>query len=257
MVELPARLPTHVAVIMDGNGRWARARNLPRTEGHLAGAESAREIAKCCVEWGIPHLTLYAFSTENWGRPAQEVRFLMNQLRRFLARWRKELVQNGIRLRPIGRTGELPAPVRKELSKTEEMTRGASKLTLQLAVNYGSRSEVVDACRALAARVRDGRLAPEEIDERLLGEHLYTAGVPDPDLLIRTAGEMRLSNFLLWQASYAEIYVTEVLWPEFRRAEFLAALREFARRERRFGRTGQAAPGESPRRSLRADGTKG
>jgi len=233
-------LPTHVAIVMDGNGRWARARRLPRTRGHLAGAESARTVAKCCVELGIPYLTLYAFSTENWARPASEVRFLMQHLRRFLVERRAELVDNGIRLRGIGRIEGLPASVRRALEQTEEATRSGTALLLSLAVNYGARSELADACRRLAHQVRAGKLAPEDIDERRIAECLYTAGIPDPDLLIRTGGERRLSNFLLWQISYAELYITDILWPDFGRQEFLEAIREYGRRERRFGRVGEA-----------------
>jgi len=238
MVEALQNLPAHVAIVMDGNGRWARARHLPRSRGHLAGAKSARTVAKCCVELGIPYLTLYAFSTENWSRPASEVRFLMQHLRRFLAERRGELVENGIRLRGIGRIEELPASVQRELAKTEEMTSGGKALTLSVAVNYGARCEIVDACRKLASRVLAGELGPQDIDEERLADCLYTAGIPDPDLLIRTGGEKRLSNFLLWQVSYSELYITDVLWPAFGRKEFLKAIQEYASRDRRFGRTG-------------------
>jgi len=240
MDDVPENRPKHVAIVMDGNGRWARARHLPRTRGHLAGAETARTVAKCCVDFGIPYLTLYAFSTENWSRPASEVSFLMSQLRRVLAERRDELVEHGIRLKAIGRIRELPAIVRRELEETERVTRDGTVLTVTLALNYGSRAEIVDACRNLAAQVQHGRLAPEAIDEALLESALYTAGTPDPDLWIRTGGEKRLSNFLLWQASYAELYITEALWPDFDREEFLKALREYARRERRFGRVSSA-----------------
>lgn len=235
MDDLPDNLPDHVAIVMDGNGRWAEARGLPRTEGHSAGAESARNVAECCVKFDIPHLTLYAFSTENWSRPDKEVRFLMKRLRQFLLERRDEMVEQGIRLRAIGRTEELPMLVRRELRKTLEATADGDKLTLNLAVNYGSRSEIVDACRALAREVQEGELAPEDIDEGRLSDHLYTSGQPDPDLFIRTGGEMRLSNFLLWQLSYAELHITDVLWPDFGEEEFLAALQDFSARNRRFG----------------------
>lgn len=235
MDELPTNLPAHVAIIMDGNGRWAEARDLPRTEGHSRGARSARTVAESCVEFGIPYLTLYAFSTENWQRPDKEVRFLMRRLRQFLIERRDEMIEQGIRLQAIGRTEDLPMMVRRELRKTLSATEGGDKLTLNLAVNYGARSEIVDACRSLAARVAGGELTPEQIDEDLLSDSLYTAGQPDPDLLIRTGGEMRLSNFLLWQLSYAEIHVTDILWPDFGREEFVRTLHEFARRERRYG----------------------
>jgi undecaprenyl diphosphate synthase len=235
MTDLPARLPRHVAIIMDGNGRWAERRGLPRNEGHLAGAESARAVARCCVDLKIPVLTLYAFSTENWNRPRPEVRFLMAHLRRFLKKHRQEFVEHDIRVRPIGAVEELPAAVLEELRATEEATENCRALTLVVALNYGSHREITDAARSIARRVQRGEMQPEAIDEQVLEEHLYTAGLPAPDLLIRTGGEMRLSNFLLWQLSYAELYVTETLWPAFRRREFLRALHEFARRERRFG----------------------
>ncbi len=235
MDELPQKLPTHVAVTMDGNGRWARAGGLSRNKGHRAGAKSAGTIAKCCVEFGIPYLTLFTFSTENWRRPALEVRFLMGLLRTSFNQGREELLESDIRLLGIGRRDELPPALRRELERTEEATRHCSALTLLLAINYGARSEIVDACRSLARQVEAGRLSPGQIEERHIREHLYTAGIPDPDLLIRTGGEMRLSNFLLWQISYAELYITEILWPDFRREQFIEALREFARRERRFG----------------------
>lgn len=213
---------------------------MPRTKGHLAGAESALTIAKCCVEFGISYLTLYAFSTENWNRPKSEVQFLMQHFRRFLVERRQELLEHDIRLKALGRTDELPAAIRRELAETEKHTRHCSTLVLSLAVNYGARSEIVDACRKLASMARAGELDPEDIDEGLVARSLYTAGLPDPDLLIRSGGEMRLSNFLLWQLSYAELYMTEVLWPNFGREEFLKALREYASRERRFGAAGRA-----------------
>jgi len=242
MDDLPQKLPSHVAIVMDGNGRWAQRRGLPRTKGHMAGAESARKVTEACAELGISYLTLYAFSTENWQRPAAEVKFLMRQLRQFLVDRRSEMVEKGVRLHAIGRLGELPRAVQNELQRSREATAGGNKLTLTLALNYGGRPEIVDACRALAAKVKAGELAPDDIDEQRLAASLYTAGLPDPDLLIRTAGEMRLSNFLLWQVSYAELYVTEVLWPDFGKEELLDALREFARRERRFGAISTAAP---------------
>ena len=240
MDDVPQKLPTHVAVIMDGNGRWAHAHGLPRTEGHLEGAESARVIANCCAELRIPYLTLYAFSTENWRRPEEEVSFLMEQLARFLVERRDEMIENDIRLQAIGRIGELPEAVQLELRRTTEATRSGSALTLVLALNYGARSEIVDACRKLAAEVQAGRLAPGQIDEARISGCLYTRDIPDPDLLIRTGGESRVSNFLLWQISYAELCITYVLWPDFRREEFLAALRDYAKRERRFGRVAEA-----------------
>lgn len=235
MGKLPEKLPRHVAIIMDGNGRWARRRRLPRNEGHRAGAESARTVAQCCVELKIPVLTLYAFSTENWKRPRSEVRFLMSNLRRYLKQYRDEFAENNVSVRTIGAIEELPAAVRKELSATVEATRNCDGLTVVLALNYGSHREITEATRAIARKVQQGELVPEAIDEQVLEQHLYTADLPVPDLLIRTGGDMRLSNFLLWQLSYAELYVTETLWPDFGREQFMDALREFARRERRFG----------------------
>jgi undecaprenyl diphosphate synthase len=235
MAESPKELPRHVAVIMDGNGRWAARRGLPRTEGHRAGAEAARAAAQACSEWGIPVLTLYAFSTENWKRPAAEVRFLMSNLRSFLRKHRGEFVENNIRLRVIGAPEELPTGVQKELRLTLEATAGCDGLLLVLALNYGSHREITEAARALARQAQAGILDPEEIDEAALEEHLYTAGLPPLDLVIRTGGEMRLSNFLLWQVQYAELYVTDTLWPDFDKEEFHKALQEFARRERRWG----------------------
>ncbi len=247
MSEPADKLPRHVAIIMDGNGRWARRRGLPRNRGHLAGMESARAVAKCCAEMKIPVLTLYAFSTENWNRPRTEVRFLMSNLRRFLKDRRKEFVDNDIRVRAIGDIAGLPEPVQKELRVTEEATQSGSALTLVVALNYGSHREIADAVREIARRVQRAELEPDDITEATIEQHLYTAGLPAPDLLIRTGGEMRLSNFLLYQLSYAELYVTDTLWPDFREEEFREALKEFARRERRFGalRDGGATP-EAP-----------
>ena len=244
-------MPVHVAIVMDGNGRWARHKGLSRTRGHIEGAESARAIAKACVELGVSYLTLYAFSTENWDRPAAEVRFLMRQLRRFLIDRRQELLENGIRLRAIGRTHELPARVRQALEGTERATRHCGNLTLLLALNYGGRSEIADACRAIARQVQAGEIRPQDVDEHAVARYLYTVGIPDPDLLIRTGGEMRLSNFLLWQVSYTEIYVTDTLWPDFRKDQFQEALRDFAGRERRFGgvKNGAGAPAAQPGRA--------
>ncbi|MFW6457752.1 MAG: isoprenyl transferase [Planctomycetota bacterium] len=235
MVDLPEERPTHVAIVMDGNGRWAEKRGKPRTEGHSAGAQSARNISECCIKFDIPYLTLYAFSTENWRRPNHEVRFLMNRLRKFLIERRDEMVEQGIALQPIGRLGKLPRRVRREMDATVQATRDGENLTLNLALNYGARAEITDACRVLARRVQNGELKPAEIDEALVNDSLYTAGQPDPDLFIRTGGEMRLSNFMLWQVSYAELYFTNVLWPDFGDDEFTDAIREYARRERRFG----------------------
>ena len=235
MAERQQKLPRHVAIIMDGNGRWAQKRGLPRNEGHRAGAESAQAVVKCCLKRKIPVLTVYAFSTENWRRPRSEVRFLMSNLRRYLKDNREDFVENDVRFQAIGALDELPAAVRRELQATVEATRDCKSLTVVAALNYGARREMAEAARAIATEVKEGRLAPEQVDEGVFGEHLYTAGLPEPDLLIRTGGEMRLSNFLLWQLSYAELYVTEALWPDFGEEEFEKALQEFAHRERRFG----------------------
>lgn len=235
--SLVRAVPRHVAVIMDGNGRWAVQRGLPRVAGHEEGAESVREIVRACGELGVEALTLYSFSTENWGRPEDEVEALMALLARYLEGESDELMRTSVRLRGIGELNRLPGAVRMLLDEVSALTAGNNGLQLTLALSYGSRAEMVDAVRRIASEVRDGRLDAEAIDERVIGERLYTAGIPDPDLLIRTSGEMRLSNFLLWQVAYAEIYVTDVPWPDFRRAELQKALAAYAARERRFGRT--------------------
>ena len=222
-------MPRHVAIIMDGNGRWAKKRGYPRLMGHRAGAESVREAVRLSGEWGIEALTLYAFSTENWSRSAQEVRGLMALLSHTLRREAPELNRNGVRLRTIGRTEALPPAVQKELKRTKDFLAGNRGVILTLALNYGGRQEIVDAVRGALA-------AGETISEESIARHLQTAPLPDPDLMIRTSGEYRLSNFLLWQSAYTEIHVTPTLWPDFRRAEFLEALLDFQRRERRFGK---------------------
>lgn len=228
-------LPRHVAVIMDGNGRWARQRGLPRIEGHRRAAEAVRETVTQCARLGIGYLTLYSFSLENWRRPRDEVNGLMSLYAEYLVSERQELRDNDVRVVQIGRREGLPHHVLRELDITVELTRLNKGLTLCLALNYGARAEITDAVRLLAERVQRGELTPADIGEETISQALYTAGVPDPDLVIRTAGEMRLSNFLLWQISYAELYVTSVLWPDFRAPDLYAALREYARRERRFG----------------------
>jgi undecaprenyl diphosphate synthase len=231
----PDPLPRHVAIIMDGNGRWARQRGLPRIRGHEAGADSVRAVTEECVRLGIRQLTLYTFSAQNWGRPRPEINSLMRMLRRYLVDERDEIMEHDIRLVAIGRRAGIPRSVRRELETTEKLCAHNQGLTVCLALNYGGRDEIVDAARALAAEVAAGTLRPGRIDEDAVSAHLYTAGMPDPDLLIRTAGELRLSNFLLWQISYAELYVTEVCWPAFRKEQFLDALRDFARRNRTYG----------------------
>ena len=229
-------LPRHVAVIMDGNGRWAKERGLPRIEGHRRGAESARAIIKAASGVGVRYLTLYTFSVENWNRPKSEVDAIMKYLAYYLKKETPELDRSNVRLEAIGQIHRLPEPVQKQLEKSRQQLSNNTGLTLVLALSYGARAEIVDASRAIAEKVQSGDLVPEEVTETMFGMHLYTSQIPDPDLLIRTSGEMRLSNFLLWQVSYAEMVVTETLWPEFRKAAFYKSLEEFAKRHRRFGK---------------------
>ncbi len=229
-------IPRHVAIIMDGNGRWAQQRKLPRIEGHRAGAESVRAIVRACGELGIEYLTLYAFSIENWNRPRAEVQALMHLLEFYLKQEIPELDKNNVRLAAIGRLHELPASAQRQLQKSIEALSKNTGLTLILSLSYGGRAELVDAMRSIAREIKAGRLDVADIDEKVISQHLYTRGIPDPDLLIRTSGEMRVSNFLLWQISYAEIYVTETLWPDFRKPELLKAIEEYSKRHRRFGR---------------------
>jgi undecaprenyl diphosphate synthase len=229
-------IPRHVAIIMDGNGRWAKERGLPRIEGHRAGAESVREIVRVAGELGVEYLTLYAFSIENWNRPKAEVTALMHLLEFYLRQEIPELDKNNVRLAAIGRIHELPASAQRQLEKSIEALKKNTGLTLVLALSYGGRAEIVDAVRAIAREVKAGRLDAADIDEKVIAQQLYTRGMPDPDLLIRTSAEMRVSNFLLWQISYAEIYVTETLWPDFRKSQFIKALEDYGKRDRRFGR---------------------
>jgi undecaprenyl diphosphate synthase len=229
------RLPRHIAIIMDGNGRWARARGLPRIEGHRQGDKSIRAVVERCGELGVVHLTLYGFSTENWRRSADEVKFLMRLFEVVARREIDELHRKGVRVRVLGRMHELPASLREELKRDCALTRENTGLTLNLALNYGGRAEIVDAVRDLARRVARGELDPESITEEHLARALYLPDTPEPDLVIRTAGEYRLSNFLLWQAAYAELWVTETLWPDFGRGELDEAVLAYQRRERRFG----------------------
>lgn len=225
----------HVGIIMDGNGRWAKERGLPRTAGHRAGVEALRGIVKAAPELGIDVLTCYAFSTENWKRPKDEVDTLMLLLLEYCRLEAQTLHENGVRINAIGRIDELPVPQREEIRRAMALTADNDRLILNLAVNYGGQAELVDAFRQLAREVQAGRLSPEAIDAEKIEAHLYTAGQPAPDLVIRTAGEMRLSNFLLWQAAYSEIWVTDVFWPDFERKHLEQALNDFAHRERRFG----------------------
>jgi undecaprenyl diphosphate synthase len=224
-----------VAIIMDGNGRWAKARDLPRIEGHRQGAESARTIIRTSGELGIKYLTLYAFSAENWNRPKDEVDALMKYLIHYLKTETPELNRNNVRLEVIGQIYRLPENVQEHLKKSIATLSRNSGLTLVMALSYGSRIEIVDAVRRIAEKVKRGRLDPADITEQVFAQHLYTRNIPDPDLLIRTSGEMRVSNFLLWQISYAELVITPTLWPDFRKPQFFAALEEYARRHRRFG----------------------
>ena len=233
--EAPATVPAHVAIIMDGNGRWAKRQGKSRLRGHEAGAESVREAIRCCRKYGVKYLTLYAFSIENWVRPKAEIQGLMRLLRQFLKRNEFELHENQVRLRVMGRREDLPRDIDKELVRVEQATAQYTAGQLVLALSYGGRTEIVQAIQAIAAGVQRGELAPDAIDENTLREHLYLPDVPDPDLIVRTSGEMRLSNFLLWQCSYSEFYVTPTLWPDFREAQFVEALNDYARRQRRFG----------------------
>jgi undecaprenyl diphosphate synthase len=233
--ERKAPLPRHIAVIMDGNGRWARQRGLPRIAGHRAGVTSIRETVRLCGELGVETLTLYAFSTENWRRPPREVSLLMALLKHYLRREVPELARNNVRLATIGRTRDLPKDARKELERSIGALKDRTGLTLVLALSYSGRADLTDAVRRIASRVKAGKLAPRAIDEKTVTGALSTAALPEVDLLIRTSGEMRLSNFLLWELAYSEMVVTKTLWPDFRKKHLLAAIREYQKRERRFG----------------------
>ncbi len=227
--------PVHVAIIMDGNGRWAKARGLPRTAGHKRGAESVRRTVEAARELGVSYLTLYGFSSENWKRPAGEVADLMGLLRLYLRNEINNLHKNGIRLKVIGDRERLGVDIVRLINEAEAKTAGNTALTLVLALSYGGRQEIVEAARRLAREVAAGRIAPDDVDDGMLADRLFTAGIPDPDLIIRTSGEKRISNFLLWQSAYAELVFIETLWPEFGRAELEAAIRDFHGRDRRYG----------------------
>ncbi|XZE33989.1 isoprenyl transferase [Pirellulaceae bacterium SH501] len=228
-------VPKHIAIIMDGNGRWAQARGLPRIEGHRQGAQSVRRACEVCVEMGVKVLTLYCFSSENWKRPKEELDFLMGLLKQFLIQESKTLVEKNIRLSVIGRREGLPCDVLEEMDRAIAKSENMTGLELCLAINYGSRQEITDAVRSIAQKVQSGTLSPDKIDETTISQHLYTAKLPDPDLLIRTSGELRLSNYLLWQISYSELWITKRAWPEFSREDFLSAIEDYSRRHRRFG----------------------
>jgi undecaprenyl diphosphate synthase len=227
-----AKIPRHVAVIMDGNGRWARLRNLPREEGHKAGAKTVQEVVEICARLGVEYLTLYAFSKENWKRPKTEISMLWKLLESYLKEEHKVLIKNQLRLKVIGQRNDLPAPVQRELRRVEKLTKDFNRMTIVLALNYGGRAEIVEAVKKLC---QDNSHDMESLDENKFASYLFTSGIPDPDLLIRTSGEMRISNFLLWQIAYAEIWITQEYWPDFRKKSLLQALVDYQKRERRFG----------------------
>jgi undecaprenyl diphosphate synthase len=245
------RLPRHVAIIMDGNGRWAQRRGLRRTEGHRRAKEAVRTVVETSRELGLEYLTLYAFSTENWQRPRSEVRVLMGLFRRYLRTELKRMMEYNIRLRPLGDLRRLPISVREAFEEAILATSRNTGLSVVLAVSYGAREEIVNAARTIAAAVQEGRLHLQDITETSFARHLRTADIPDPDLLIRTGKEFRLSNFLLWQSAYTELYVTDTLWPDFSREDFLAALADYQNRQRRFGRTAEQPPPPELKRAAR------
>ncbi len=231
----PDQMPRHIAIIMDGNGRWAKRKGLPRVEGHRQGGKTVEKIAQCCVDFGIESLTLYSFSIENWKRPQGEVSALMHLYTQYLIEIRATLMKNNVKLVHLGRSAGLPAPVQNELRKTMEITDANTGMILALALNYGGRTEIIDATIQIAQEHKNGKLRLRDIDEQCVSRHLYTAGLAEPDLLIRTANEMRISNFLLWQISYSEFYVTKTLWPDFKKSSLENAILAYAKRNRRFG----------------------
>lgn len=235
----PERLPQHIAIIMDGNGRWARRKRMPRTIGHRAGMKSLKEIVKVCSELGLPVLTVYAFSTENWKRPIQEVDYLMNLLIEFLRKELAELNDNNVHINMLGDYNPLPEKCQHEINEALMKTRNNNGLVFNIALNYGSRNEILRAINILAKKVMLGDLQPDDITENVVSSHLYTAGLPDPDLLIRTAGEMRISNFLLWQIAYTELYVADCMWPDFTKEDLGKAIFSYQKRDRRFGAIGK------------------
>ncbi|NCO75713.1 MAG: isoprenyl transferase [Cyanobacteria bacterium] len=241
LIELPLdldqqRIPAHVAVIMDGNGRWAKNRGFPRIIGHQKGVDALKDLLRCCDDWGIKVLTAYAFSTENWGRPAHEVEFLMTLFERVLRRELEEMMTENVKIRFIGDLTVLPSSLQAQISHSMEKTANNKGIQFNIATNYGSRQEILHACHAIASLVKDNQIQLDDINEELFENHLYTNGLVNPDLLIRTSGEMRLSNFLLWQMAYGEIYVTHTLWPDFNREQFHQALLDYQMRDRRFGK---------------------
>jgi undecaprenyl diphosphate synthase len=237
------QIPRHIAIIMDGNGRWAQKKGLPRAEGHRQGGKTVERIAQCCVDFGIESLTIYSFSIENWERPRAEVNALMNLYAQYLVGIRPTMMKNNARLVHLGRLTQLPQAVKNELVKTIEITAANTGMTLALALNYGGRSEIVDAAKNIAQQYKDGQLKLEDIDEDCISRHLYTADLAEPDLLIRTANEMRVSNFLLWQISYSEFHVTKTLWPDFKKSDLEKAILDYAKRVRRFGNVKSASQG--------------
>lgn len=230
-------IPDHVAMIMDGNGRWAAKRGLPRSLGHKAGARAVREVIEAALELGISYLTLFSFSSENWRRPAEEVEVLMNLFAEVITDESPSLIRHGVRVRVIGSEEGVPAQTMEAFDRVEYLTRGGKAMTLVIALNYGGRMEIVEATRRIATEVRQGTLEPDEIDEAVVSAHLFTRDIPDPDLVVRTSGELRVSNFLLWQIAYSELWVTSVLWPDFRKGHLLRAVTDFQGRSRRFGGT--------------------
>ena len=243
----PELIPRHVAIIMDGNGRWAERRGISRVEGHRAGLESCREVVRSANDLGIDYLTLYAFSIENWNRPKEEVRELMNLLETYLDKEIEEVMRNGVRVLAIGRDDRLPPSVRTRVDAAVERTRDNRAMTMVFALSYGGRAEIVDAARKLARDVEDGKVDPDRIDEKVFASYLYAPDMPDPDLLIRTGAELRVSNFLLWQIAYAEIYTTSVMWPDFRKDHLVEAILDYQKRERRFGMTSAQVSGPARR----------
>ena len=238
-LKATCELPGHVAIIMDGNGRWARQKGKTRIEGHVAGVDAARDVVEACVQLGIRYLTLFTFSTENWKRPEKEISSLMQLLIKVLQKEARELYRNNVRLHVIGNISQLPEKVRKTLNETVELTRNNTGLTLTIALSYSGKWDILQACRKICREIAGGRISPDDVDEPLLESFLSTRGVPEPELLIRTSGEFRISNFLLWQSAYSEIYFTNTYWPDFRRSQLYDAIRDFQKRERRFGLTSE------------------
>ncbi len=232
----PTKIPQHVAAIMDGNGRWAKQQGLPRIAGHQQGANTVKSLLRCCKDWGIANFTVFAFSTENWRRPAVEVNFLMQLFKGLLDSQLEQMHSEGVRIRFLGDRSQVPIDLQSMMDKSIDKTADNQAVTFNIAINYGSRNEIIQACRSIAQKVQFGKLDPQQIDELLFTQHLDTFGLPDPDLLIRTSGEQRLSNFLLWQLAYTELYITDTYWPDFSNDEFVRAIADYQQRDRRFGK---------------------